>query len=49
MKTGPRFLLTEIEVGLGDRREIVRSVWKQVTYLWDLHGDRSSGRVCKVS
>ena len=49
VKTGPRFLLTEIKVGLGKRRERVLSVWKRVTYLWDLQGDRSSGRVCKVS
>lgn len=49
VKTGPRFLLTEIKVGLGKRREIVLSVWKRGTYLWDLQGDRSSGRVCKVS
>lgn len=49
VKTGPRFLLTEIEEGLGNKREIVQSVWKRVTYLWDLQGDRSSGRVCKLS
>lgn len=49
VKTGPRFLLTEIEEGLGNKREIVWSVWKRVTYLWDLQGDRSSGRVCKLS
>ena len=49
VKTGPRFLLTGIKVGLGNRREIVRSVWKRVTYLWDLQGDRSSGWVYKVS
>lgn len=29
VKTGPRFLLTEIKVGLGKRREIVLSVWNE--------------------